>query len=288
MACHPLGELRMMRRKQVTAGTRSALGNATSTMTADFQQLIETKLLSPQEVAVITRSIYDTLLRESKYLGGGNFTRIHPEDIRRLFDLYDGLYFDGGVRKLLGNTPLHFRLSKRMTQAGGNAGRREFRDRSSKTVRTEYEIAISAVLLFQSFQKNDRPIVMSGIQCRDRLEALQRIVEHETIHLIEMLIWVQSSCSAPRFQSIANRFFGHTDHRHQLITPRERALTKFGIKPGDRVSFRIDGQHHVGIVNRITKRATVLVEDSRGQPYSNGKHYAAFYIPVEMLERVEG
>ena len=106
-------------------------------------------------------------------------------------------------------------------------------------------------------------------------------------HLIEMLIWVDSSCSAPRFQSIANRFFGHTDHRHQLITPREQAFSKFGIKAGDRVSFRIDGQPHTGVVNRITKRATVLVEDSSGVRYSDGKHYAKFYVPVGMLEPVE-
>ena len=256
-------------------------------MAADFPQIIETKRLSPEEVAVATGGIYDTILRESKYLGGGNFTRIHPEDIRRLFDLYDGQFFDGGVRKLLGNTPLDFRLSKRMTQAGGKAARRELRDRSGKTIRTEYEIAVSTALLFQTFQEDHRPVYMSGIQCHDRLAALQRIVEHETVHLIEMLIWGQSSCSAPRFQSIANRFFGHTDHRHQLITPHEVALTKFGIKPGDRVSFRIDGRHHFGIVNRITKRATVLVEDSRGRPYSNGKHYATYYVPVGMLERVE-
>ena len=90
-------------------------------------------------------------------------------------------------------------------------------------------------------------------------------------HLVEMLIWVKSSCSAHRFQSIANRFFGHTEHQHQLITPRERAFTKFGIKTGDRVSFRIDGQHHVGFVNRITKRATVLVEDKHGEPFFGRK-----------------
>ena len=113
------------------------------------------------------------------------------------------------------------------------------------------------------------------------------MVEHELVHLIELLIWRQSSCSASRFQGIANRFFGHTEHMHQLITPREQAFTKYGIKSGDRVSFRLDGQHYTGFVNRITKRATVLVEDSRGRRYSDGKHYTKFYVPVQMLESVE-
>ena len=125
---------------------------------------------------------------------------------------------------------------------------------------------------------------MSGIECRDRLEALQRILEHELVHLIEFILWQQSSCSAARFQSVANRFFSHTEHTHQLITPRERAFAKFGLKAGSRVSFRVDGQHYVGIVNRITKRATVLVEDSRGTRYTDGKRYAKFYVPVGQLK----
>ena len=69
--------------------------------------------------------------------------------------------------------------------------------------------------------------------------------------------------------------------------PRERAFTKFGIKQGDRVSFRIDQEHHTGVVKRITKRSTVLVEDSSGKRFSDGKRYAKFYVPVGMLKPVE-
>ena len=252
-----------------------------------MQQIVQTRRLSARQIKARQREIYASILRESEYLDRGNFSRIHPHDIERLFDLYDGLFFEGGCRELLGDIPLDFRLSKRMTRAGGMATRRESRVSNSNLLRTEYEIAVSTTLLFQTFQEDHRPVVMSGIECRDRLEALQRVMEHEMTHLVEMLIWVKSSCSAPRFQSIANRFFGHTDHRHQLITPREHALTKFGIRAGDRVSFRCDGQHHVGRVNRITRRATVLVEDERGQPYSDGKRYLKFYVPLQMLTRAD-
>jgi len=256
-------------------------------MARDVQQLIETMQFSPEQITDITHEIYDTVLRKSKYIDGGNFTRICPGDVEHLFDLYDEFFFDGGVRKVLGDTLMEFRLSKRMTQAGGKVGWRERRDHHGKLVRTEFEIAVSTTLLFQTFQEDHRPVMMSGLECLDRLAALQRIVEHEMVHLIEILLWVKSSCSAPRFQSIANRFFGHTDYRHQLITPRERAFTKFGIKSGDRVSFQLDGQHHTGVVNRITKRATVLVEDARGIAYSNGKCYSKFYVPLGMLEQME-
>jgi len=53
------------------------------------------------------------------------------------------------------------------------------------------------------------------------------------------------------------------------------------------VRFRFDGVERTGVVNRISKRATVLVEDGNGVPYSNGKRYAKFYVPVQILEAVE-
>lgn len=252
----------------------------------EFQHRVEHEQVASQRVAATTRCIYDEVLRRSNYLDAGNFQSISPADVERLFDLYDERFFDGGCRQMLGTAPLSFRLSKRMTQSAGKATRFQHRDRRSKA-HTEYEIAISTTLLFQTFHDVDRPIVMSGIECRDRLEALQRVFEHELVHLIEFMIWNKSSCAATRFQSVANRFFSHTEHTHQLITPRERALTKFGVAPGSRVSFRIDDQHYVGVVNRITRRATVLVEDRRGVRYTDGKRYTKFYVPVGLLKPVD-
>jgi len=107
------------------------------------------------------------------------------------------------------------------------------------------------------------------------------------VHLIEMLLWDKSSCAQARFHSISLRFFAHTENQHNLITPQERAIVKFGIKPGMTVQFRLDGEEHQGIVNRINKRATVLVEDGQGERYSNGKHYRKFYVPFQFLEAVE-
>ena len=255
-------------------------------MEMDLQYAIEGEQVAHEVDAAKTRSIYADTLRLSNYLGTGKFNSIHPSDLEHLFDSYDERFFDGACRRALGDAPLTFRLSKRMTQAAGKATRLQHRDRQTKATSTEYEIAVSTTLLFQTFHDVDRPIVMSGIECRDRLEALQRIFEHELVHLIEFLIWQRSSCSAKRFQSVANRFFSHTEHTHQLITPRERAFTKFGVRAGSRVSFRLDGQHYVGFVNRITKRATVLVEDRRGIPYTDGKRYTKFYVPVGLLKPV--
>ena len=145
--------------------------------------------------------------------------------------------------------------------------------------------SISTTLLYQTFYDVDRPVVVTGLRCQDRFDALQRIFEHEIVHLMEMLVWTDSSCTRERFQSIARRFFGHREHTHQLITPKERASAKFNIRPGDQVDFAFEGRRLVGIVNRITKRATVLVESADGERYSDGRCYSKYYVPVSHLRR---
>jgi len=223
------------------------------------------------------------MLRRSHVLDAANFTQIHTGDLQQLFQLYDDLFFAGTCRRQLGAVPLSFRISRRMTSAGGKTTRL-FRRGESRA--RSYEITVSSTLLFQTFHDVKRPIMVTGILCHSRLDALQRIFEHELVHLIEMLLWETSQCSQPRFQTIAATRFGHTEHRHELVTPRERAESQFGLRPGTRVWFQLDGRKYAGVVNRITRRATVLVEDPSGQLYSDGRTYSKFYVPFEMLHRI--
>ena len=51
-----------------------------------------------------------------------------------------------------------------------------------------FEIAIGTTPLFHTFREN-QPSFVGGRKCHNRLDALQRIMEHEMIHLTEMLIW---------------------------------------------------------------------------------------------------
>lgn len=244
---------------------------------------LQTATIPHETIAGNQQAIFDRLLEESPFLDQPNFSRIHPDDLERLFDLYDRTYFAGRVRDSLAGAPLTFQLSKRMTQSGGKTMRRQLRHPDGSVMRTEFSISISTTLMFQTFRDERRPITVTGMLCQNRLQALQRVMEHEIIHLCEMLAWQVSNCSASRFQNLARVFFGHREHTHQLITPRERAFTEYGIRTGDQVTFRLDGQHLTGFVNRITKRATVLVEDPSGQPYSNGKRYRKFYVPISLL-----
>ena len=77
----------------------------------------------------------------------------------------------------------------------------------------------------------------------------------------------------------------HSDVTHDLVTPREVAALTHGIKVGDIVSFSHQGMNYTGRVNRITKRATILVESPTGALFSNGGRYETFYVPLAMLQK---
>ena len=227
-----------------------------------------------QRVAAIQASV----LRQSRYLRELDFKIIHPYDLEILFGAYDEQFWRSSCRRALDGRKLDFRLSSRMTRAGGKTTRFK-----SRTGEVSYEISIAGSVLFDAFGRNDRSVTVCGLECGNRLEALLRILEHELIHLAEYLCWENSDCAATRFQEIAGRFFLHRTHTHDLVTRHERAAES-GIRVGSRVSFVFEGQRLTGRVNRITKRATVLVEDSGGQKYSDGSRCKIYYVPISGLQ----
>jgi hypothetical protein len=223
------------------------------------------------------------LLKQSKHVRDRNFHSIHTSDLAFLFDEYDRRHFANHCLDALKGTKPAFRLAPRMTS---NAGKTT-RFTSFATGEVKYEIAIASSMLFDCFREDDhRTVAVNGFECKTRIEALMRIFEHEMVHLVESVCWAQTNCSAPRFQEIAQRFFGHRAHKHSLITRKER-IAQSGIRIGTRVQFPYEGQTRIGILNKVTKRATVLVEDAAGLRYSDGRRYLKFYVPIPSLRRVE-
>jgi hypothetical protein len=245
---------------------------------------------SPEEVTGKVRAIYEAVLRQSPRITTGNFTAAADSDLALLFELYDEHFFQGGLAQLVraSGAPLSFQFSPRLTRSAGLTKRYAHRPRRGQPPppASRYEIALSSTLLFQTFRDVERTVRVNGVVCGDRLEAAQRVFEHELLHLLEMLIWVKSSCDAERFKTLAWNYFSHTLTRHDLVTQRERARSRFDVNVGDQVTFTFEGVRHVGVVNRITRRATILVESDRGVAYSDGKKYLKFYIPLPMLQKV--
>lgn len=234
----------------------------------------------PERIHRWTGEIAHRLLRSSPHAVEPNFTRIHPDDIAFLFAAYDERFLDGMCGRLLGSSGVSFRLSSRMTRAGGKTT--EFRRPDGTTT---FEIAVATSILFDGFREGDPEVTVAGLTCRDRLSALQRIFEHELVHLAEALGWDETHCGRARFQNIARRLFGHQAHTHQLLTRSHRAA-ELGVAVGALVSFVHRGRRIEGRVNRITKRATVLVEDPEGGLWSDGRRYVRYYVPLGSLRPV--
>lgn len=241
---------------------------------------------TPQEIEARHAAVRARMLHDSIRVREGNFNSISDRDLQVLFRLYDEIFFHNEVgAEVLRQTgrPLVLRVSGAMTRLGGKTT--QFRHRTPGGIRTSYEITISGRLLLSSFSEGDRPIMVSGLPCRDRLEALQRIMEHELVHLAEWMTFGKSSCAEVRFMTLAQRIFGHRQRYHQLVTPHEHAATRFAMKVGDPVGFSFRGQTLRGFINRIGVRATVLVEQHDGMPYSDGRRYAKYYVPVSQLKK---
>jgi hypothetical protein len=231
-----------------------------------------------EEIRLRQRHIHGEMLAKSAYIREPNFRAIHGRDLEFLFHSYDAQFLSGRMAQALDGRRLSFRPAPRMTKAGGKT----FRFQSRKTGEVSFEIAIGTSILFNGFRESDRRATVCGLECTNRLEALARIFEHELVHLAEQLCWDYSDCAAPRFQDIASRFFLHRTHTHDLVTHRERAAS-VGIRPGARVAFTFEGVELAGRVNRITKRATVLVEHPDGLRYSDGRRYKSYYVPIGQL-----
>ena len=230
-----------------------------------------------KEIEKKTKKIYRQVLADSPTLDQGNFTMIRTDDLMHLFELYDLYFFD---RFFYNNYKgkIFFRLSKRMTRS---AGKTTYMKRTNT-----YVISLSTTLIFQTFHDITRKVVVNGIVCRDRLEASMRVLEHEIIHLLEFILFGSSSCRKSRFKQLSGNIFKHTGVTHDLVTQTERAQKKFNIHIGDNVCFEFEGDLYYGIVYRITKRATVMVKDSKGHyADSHGVRYSKYYIPLQFLKQ---
>lgn len=253
------------------------------TQTHILGQVIAQRHLCKDEIRRRTQEIAETVLGHSRVMKSANFTSTTAADLQRMAELYDAMFFDSRLLTLARQHSMAFRWSSRMTSAGGKTIRSVHRSRGARGTKVSYEIALSATLLFQTFGDLERPIRVTGHVCANRMEAMQRILEHELIHLAEMLVWDDSNCAAGRFQTIARRLFAHTEHKHDLVTQHERAAKKYNIRVGSLVSFMHEGRRYSGKVNRITRRATVLVVDPAGERYDDGMRYRKFYVPLAHL-----
>jgi len=245
---------------------------------------VATRLLGAHLSLDVHGRVRRALLEGPGALEGPNRMILTPVLLERIADLYDRFAFDGALSEALAarsDRPLAFRVSTRLLRAGGTARRTR-----AEGGRADYVVSISVPLL-RSIPAPDggKPSVV-GLPCADRLAALQRLLEHELLHVVEWLVSDHSNCRERRFHTLARNTFGHTESGHRLPSPRMVAYERHGIDVGDVVSLAIEDERYEGVVTRIGHRVTVRVEHHAGARAPDGRCYLKAYVPVEGLVRL--
>lgn len=206
---------------------------------------------------------------------------ISPMDVELLFSLYDRVFFDLWFRDGFRGR-FKFSLSKRMTKSAGmTICPKNIKNMKTEDAVIEIKIAPDIILSHGTLDGSHK---VGGIQTKNSLEALQLVMEHEIIHVIEFVTYGRSSCKGKRFKTMAHDIFGHTESTHSLPTPSRIAYEDIGIRIGSTVTFPFEGECLSGIVSNVNKRATVMVRDNKGiWQDTKGRSYSKYYVPLSKL-----
>jgi len=182
--------------------------------------------------------------------------RFDGADVRQAVVAIDRVFLDGELvdRGWTGPARLTTRASARMTRAAGML---------RTGGRGPAELVISRKLIGLGKGK------VGGRSCTSPADILVRVVEHELCHLMVAVEGVREPAHGPRFRDLLGGVFGHQSIRHTL-----GQLPEPKVVVGQRVVFEYRGQAHRGVVTRITKRATVIVD----HPLP-----AKMYVPLSLL-----
>ncbi len=225
----------------------------------------------------IVREIF---LEKSSNIKDGNITKISIKDLEILFFIYDEVFLNNYFKENYKGI-LKFTLSHQMTRSAGIT-------RTPKNIsklpfeKYQFEIKISLDFLFNYYETSNEKLV-NGIKTNNSLDVLLLVFEHEICHIIEFIYFFKSSCYGKRYKNLAKNIFMHTDNHHKLTTLPELNFIKYGIKPGDMVSFSFEDKQLKGIIYRINKNAVIMVEDKKGKYYNKSKmRFSKYLIPLSL------
>jgi hypothetical protein len=226
-------------------------------------------------------AIAQRLTAGSSNIKDQTITRIAPSDLKRLFDLYNEIFFENSFMQIF-HGKMKFSLSRRLTRSAGKTlCPKKIGQIKPEDVVIEIRMGVD---FFFDYDEVAGVKQVNGLPSRNALEAFQLVFEHELCHVIEFINFHSSNCNRKRFKDIAKSLFGHLESYHQLPTRQRIIREKMGLKIGDPVSFMYGKQRLQGVLAKINKRATVMVRDQNGN-YADreGIRYRKFLVPVEFL-----
>lgn len=222
------------------------------------------------------------LTQRSANISSGTISSISAADLKLLFQLYDEIFLENWFKENY-KGKLKFSLSGRMTKSAGlTLCPRNIDKMRQEELVIEIRIGADFFLHYDSIEGSK---MVGGIKANNSLGALQLVFEHELCHVIEFIHFKKSKCSGERFKLLAGNLFGHTESYHKLPTYRQIANQKLGLNIGDNVSFTFQGKRLNGILYNINKRATIMVQDNKGNMLDRyGVRYTKYYVPLTLIE----
>ena len=224
----------------------------------------------PKFIEKQRKIIYDTLVK--KYRVDPNFTS-PPNILQSLFKLYDEYFFNNQISEIMEekNITLKFAYNSRLTSVAGRC------DRDG----CKYDIYLSTPIILGTFNKDEKIHHTGGLQCKNRLECLMIVFEHELIHFVIGIVhghWKKDKIYKSHglfFQDLSNAYFGHTEYYHRLKDHGEASKNngkREDFNVGDYVQYYASktNQSVVGVIYKLNPvRADI---GTAKVPYSMLRH----------------
>ncbi len=238
---------------------------------------------TPLEAKAKRYEVGQRLKAMSQNINCDEVTRLAQDDLEKLLKCYDQVFFNGWLQPVLGDS-LKLSLSRRMSRSAGiTLCPKNFKQLPPEKRQIEIRLSVDMIFNYDALATNKQ---VGGIEATSALEALQLVFEHELCHVLEFLYRGRSSCGGSFFKALSARLFDHQGRHHQLPTGRQIARERHGIVMGDKVRFAGEAGDLCGTVTNITKRATVMVPDKKGNfADSKGRRYTKYYVPLDQLSR---
>jgi hypothetical protein len=136
-------------------------------------------------------------------------SKLGGKDLGELFNAYDERCLNGDVQKYMKDVGYSLEFK--------TAGEPTFTTEGICTLNgCDYVITIP-IGYFKDIKGTTN---VAGHLCKDQLECLMRVMEHELVHLLIFVyckdIFITDQ-HGPLFMNLANDMFRHTDHRHYIF-----------------------------------------------------------------------
>ncbi len=165
-----------------------------------------------KNIEKIRKQIYQTFIKWSDQV-----TSMTSQDLRSLFDEYDKLVFQGDLNKFIKENNIKFSFYTK-SEIKGETFSTEGICFGPESSQCEYKMTIP----LEHFNKvtGKKMVNVAGHMCKDQLECLMRVIEHEMCHLIIFMYCgdiVLADQHGKLFTDMTSKLFKHTDYHHYIF-----------------------------------------------------------------------